>query len=169
MLLLYSLRPDVIDMLRPLSEWVWHYLLVDDTTYLPNTNELSMYERRHLLDVKHVLLNVYALWCVSVACGVLSLLAIAFVDGWRRIKDVMHTTALLGLVLTLLAGVLAAFDFYGHFHQLHGLFFKANTWVFAETSTIIQLFPLAYFQTFAAYWGALNIAVFSLLLLLARR
>lgn len=169
MVLIYTLRPDVAAQLQQLSQWVWAYLLIDPLLYLPNTSELSIEERRHLLDVKRVLYPVHWAWWLSGGIALLACLTIGFWRGAQAIRSIMRTSAWLILGITLLAGVAAFVDFSGSFNGLHGLFFKANTWIFPASSTIIQLFPFAYFQTFAIYWGSLNLLVAGILLLLTRR
>lgn len=169
MVLVYTFRPDVAAPLQRLSQWVWAYLLVDPALYLPNTSELSIEERRHLLDVKRVLNPVHWVWWLSSAMGLLACIIIGFGRGWQAVKPIIRSSAWWVLGITVLAGLLALMDFSGSFHQLHSLFFKADTWIFPKNSTIIQLFPFVYFQTFAVYWGGLNVVLAGILLFLTRR
>lgn len=167
--LIYTLRPDVTTSLQLLSQWVWNYLLIDPLLYLPNTNELSIEERRHLLDVKRVLRHVHWVWWLSCGIALLTGGGIGYWQGWQAIRSFMRISAWLIVSITVLSGLVAFVDFSGSFNELHGLFFKANTWVFPTNSTIIRLFPFAYFQTFAIYWGSVNVLIASLLLFLLRR
>jgi integral membrane protein (TIGR01906 family) len=116
-------------------------LTFPDGTSLFNTRELS-----HMQDVKVVVqaaLKVgYADWLL-----LLLLLAWALFGGWWReyllgVKRGGWLSAGLAIVL----GVLASLNFWQFFADFHGLFFQPNSWMFADSDTLIRLFPLPFWE-----------------------
>ena len=57
-----------------------------------------------------------------------------------------------GVVLALLVGVT---DFNAFFAWFHSLFFADGTWTFPYEALLIRVFPLPFWITAAATWGAL--------------
>jgi len=102
-------------------------------------------EIKHLVDVKFVLRTAF--W-VHRVCALLCFLAMAF--SWRGTQE--RSGALLGvyrgclalLVLLITIGVLAYTNFDLFFTAFHRLFFEGDSWLFAFSDTLIQLFPVQF-------------------------
>jgi integral membrane protein (TIGR01906 family) len=112
-----------------------------DCTQLFNDRELG-----HMLDVK----NVYqtAIHILEASAVILALLALW---AWRGkwLADYMRglqrggllTIILLGLIIVF---ILVAFNYF--FVIFHEIFFKAGTWTFLYSDTLIRLFPERFWQ-----------------------
>ncbi|OQB28787.1 MAG: hypothetical protein BWY10_00254 [Chloroflexi bacterium ADurb.Bin180] len=101
-------------------------------------------EIRHLVDVKIVMNGAFAVHAVAL---VLSLAAFCWL--WRRSASrrgwlaVAQGCAIL-LAALLAIGAVAYLGFDTFFVFFHRLFFSGDTWLFAYTDTLIQLFPLPF-------------------------
>lgn len=124
----------------------------------------------HLLDVRRVL--VPARWA-TLAAGLL-------LAAWMGIRRrTSRGRCLIGTALSTAAGLLVGAavlgivvglaDFDALFSWFHGLFFKPGTWVFPDSALLIRVFPLAFWVTAAAIWGALVLAASGLLFTTGRR
>lgn len=165
-LLLYGLQPDIPADLQETGRWLWHYLLHDPTPSLPNTDLLDMPARRHMLDVKRILLDMRHAWWVITAVFLL-LLAMA-ARKRMLLAQALRWSAYAGLGTLAAGALLAVLNFRWAFVMLHYLLFTEQNWVFAADSALIRLFPLTYFQQFFLYWLFLSVMGFLLLLLAAR-
>jgi integral membrane protein (TIGR01906 family) len=136
-----------------LAEASLYYLRSDEgVEYLRNlrSNKLPVYnarEIRHMVDVKMVMRG--ARWVHGI-CSMLCILALAF--SWRSAR--LRTQALravyqacLALVVGLVAiGTLAYTSFDLFFTAFHRVFFAGDSWLFAFTDTLIQLFPVQFWM-----------------------
>lgn len=101
-------------------------------------------EVQHLVDVRGV---VDGFFLAHQAAFVTALTSGVFLWRWGRKRSLFRAVrggagALLGLVALILASAFINFDaFFTHFHQI---FFREGSWIFAEESTLIQLYPLPF-------------------------
>ncbi len=125
----------------------------DDATALFNGRELS-----HMQDVKRVTGGVLRTWYAGLV--VLALLA---ASAWRAHWLDIYVGALvrgawLTIGIAILLGTIVAVGitmspdlFWTFFTWFHGLFFQGNSWLFADSDTLIRLFPIRFWQdTFLA-------------------
>jgi integral membrane protein (TIGR01906 family) len=122
-----------------------------DCTQLFNARELE-----HMLDVK----NVYQGAIHTAEACALILLLVAF-WAWRSkwlsqyLLGLQHggllTLILLGLILVF---ILVAFNYF--FVIFHEIFFKAGTWTFLYSDTLIRLFPERFWQDTFLFGGLLS-------------
>ncbi len=111
-------------------------LRFDDGTAAYNARELS-----HMADVKHVYDRI-TLWALLA-------LALAGCAGWALFRrreasafwGALSDGGLCVLAALLTLGVLMTLARDAFFVGLHGLFFAADTWLFAYDDTLIRLFP----------------------------
>ena len=147
------------------ATYAWNYLVnssdisylgnlkFDDGSPLYNERELS-----HMQDVKSVIQGTLWAWYVSLA-----LLGVIGLWAWRtaQLRDYLQALSRGGLVtigLAVLVGSIVLIGtlmdpdvFWSFFAWFHSLFFKANTWLFAYSDTLIRLFPIRFWQdTFLA-------------------
>ena len=109
-------------------------------------------------DVKRVIGGTFRAWYVSLA-----VLALTGLWAWRTQQTqafqrglsrggwlTIGLAALIGSIV--LIGILMDPNvFWNFFAWFHGLFFKADTWLFAYSDTLIRLFPIRFWQdTFLA-------------------
>ena len=120
-----------------------------DCTHLYNERELE-----HMLDVKNVVKASMRVLEVSAVLLVLFLLW-AWFGKWRKdyIKGLQRggifTLVFIGLIIV---SVLVAFNYI--FIIFHEIFFKAGTWTFLYSDTLIRLFPERFWQdTFLVVGG----------------
>jgi integral membrane protein (TIGR01906 family) len=116
-------------------------------------------EIRHLVDAKRVLRGAYALHAAGAVSGLLALVWL-----WRRREDRPRALRAVfwgcaALVGTLLAiGLLAYANFRVFFTLFHRLLFEGDSWLFAFSDTLIQLFPVMFWMDATWLLAALAIA-----------
>ena len=125
-----------------------------DCTQLFNARELQ-----HMLDVK----NVYrAALHIAEACAILLIIFAVWAWRGRWLRNYfkglqrggMLTLILLGLVILV---VLVAFNYF--FVIFHEIFFKAGTWTFLYSDTLIRLFPERFWQDTFLFGGILSVVL----------
>ncbi len=147
-----------------LAEATLHYLRSgEDLEYLRDLRSQGqqVYNQReiqHLVDVKAVMNAAFAVQAVAVLLCLAALLWL-----WRR-KDTRSSAwqwfyrgCLLLFVSLLTVGVVAYFSFDVFFVFFHRVFFSGDTWLFAYTDTLIQLFPVQFWMD--ATWTLALLAV----------
>lgn len=97
-------------------------------------------EVQHMLDVQRVTRGAFLFWGIALALVVASL----FVLRGRRAARALLYGSLLTIVLLAVLGVFAAINFDEFFTLFHGVFFEGDTWIFNDTDTLIQLFPIPF-------------------------
>jgi integral membrane protein (TIGR01906 family) len=134
-----------------LAEATLHYMRSgEDVGYLTELQSrgqavYNAREVRHLVDAKLVMRG--ALWVHGV-CALLCLLAAVY--SWRRAEDWPGALrgvwlGCLALVALLIAiGILAYTNFGLFFTVFHRLLFQGDSWLFAFSDTLIQLFPVQF-------------------------
>jgi integral membrane protein (TIGR01906 family) len=134
-----------------LSAAILHYLRgqlsVDQLAALSTTGgerALQPREVQHLVDVKRVMDAFFTAHIVALGAALLALAVL-----WRPPhRPYLPSTLQHGVWLT--AGVMgaiilaAALDFEAFFTLFHRLFFAEGSWLFYETDTLIQLYPLPF-------------------------
>ena len=137
---------------QALSEATVHYLRSGEgVDYLRNLQSQGqgVYNEReiqHLVDVKVV---INAAFAVQTVCAVLVLgvLVLAWRKHWWRAALRMVYQSCLALLLALVAlGVLAYTSFDVFFTAFHRVFFSGDSWLFAYTDTLIQLYPVPFWM-----------------------
>lgn len=131
-------------------------------------------EIRHLVDAKRVLRGAYALHALSAALGLL-----AIVLAWRRREErpkalravFWGCAAFVGTLMAI--GLLAYTNFRLFFTLFHRLLFEGDSWLFAFSDTLIQLFPVTFWMDATWLLAALAtvecVLVGALALVLSRR
>ncbi|MHB1295689.1 MAG: lipoprotein intramolecular transacylase Lit [Anaerolineae bacterium] len=132
-----------------LSDTILHYLrgragLEEMAAMQTNAGETALRadEVQHLVDVRIVMDAFFVVHGLALAVALAALVGLLLAGGSNRLPGVLHQGVWLagGLIVFV---VLASFiDFDVFFTRFHQLFFSAGTWVFYETDTLIQLYPL---------------------------
>lgn len=115
-------------------------------------------ELRHMSDVRTVVKGAFWAWGIALLAG-----AAAIVVLWRRrrreaVRRALARGAELTLAATLLLGLGMAVSFDAVFEGFHGALFADGTWRFPDDSTLITLYPDA-FWTLAGAAAAVLIVV----------
>jgi len=135
-----------------------------DCTHLYNDRELE-----HMLDVKNVVRG--AMVVLEVCLAILLLLAVwAWRGQWQdRYLLGLQRGGILVLVFLglIILFVLVAFNYI--FVIFHEIFFKAGTWTFLYSDTLIRLFPERFWQDTFLMVGGLSIAIGLLFYFVIRR
>lgn len=97
-------------------------------------------EVQHMVDVQRVTRGAFLAWGVAVALVIASLVVLR---GRRAARALLYGS-LLTIVLLAVLGIFAAISFDQFFTLFHGVFFEGDTWIFNDTDTLIQLFPIPF-------------------------
>jgi integral membrane protein (TIGR01906 family) len=104
-------------------------------------------EVQHLVDVKGVMRGAF--WLHGI-CAVLAIAAVALLwrqpQGRSSVWRAVYQGCALLLTLLAIVGVLALTNFDLFFVLFHRLFFHGDTWLFAYSDTLIQLFPVQFWM-----------------------
>jgi integral membrane protein (TIGR01906 family) len=125
-----------------------------DCTHLYNDRELQ-----HMLDVKNVVTGAMRVLVVSLLV-LIGLGLWAWIGKWFAIylkglqRGGIVTLIIIGLIILF---VLVAFDYL--FVLFHEIFFKAGTWTFLYSDTLIRLFPERFWQDTFLVVGGLSAAL----------
>ncbi|CAA6816054.1 MAG: Unknown protein [uncultured Sulfurovum sp.] len=154
-LLLYSFHsPFGVAIKNPIiHEQTWTYLLHQQYISLIEIDNYTIYEKRHLLDVKKLLEQTYNLWLFFIILS--SIILIKF------FHQIIQNLIFIGIIFNLLLIVLSL-NFIKIFDLLHSLLFTNNSWVFSSDSLLIESFPLLYFQHFFALFLIITFLIFFL-------
>jgi len=134
--------------LESLKKTIIHYLLIQHSIDFLQINELNIYERRHLFDVKLLFRSLSHLFLYITSYNVVFFIIAKQYE--KRITIKWRWVSYLGLLpLIIISSLILAFGFSPIFNDLHSFFFPPNSWIFPKDSTLIQLFPLNYFLQFA--------------------
>jgi integral membrane protein (TIGR01906 family) len=124
---------------------------MSDCTHLYNDRELE-----HMLDVKNVVRG--AMWVAEIGFLLLVILAVwAWRGNWQEAylkgleRGGILVIILIGVIILL---VVAAFNFI--FVIFHEIFFKAGTWTFLYSDTLIRLFPERFWRDTFIWVGGLS-------------
>jgi integral membrane protein (TIGR01906 family) len=118
-----------------------------DLTLPDGTPQYNARELRHMVDVKVVTRGALAVWIITWAI----ILASVVLLGWRpetrpalRAGLVGGSALAVGILLALVAYILINFNTF--FVQFHNVFFESGTWMFEWSDTLIRLFPLRFWS-----------------------
>jgi integral membrane protein (TIGR01906 family) len=146
-----------------LAEATVHYLRSGEgpeylRTLRPTWQVYNEREVKHLVDVKVVMNAAFAVQAVALVLAVA-----AFFWLWRRRTSrssawlaVARGCAVL-LAALLAVGVVVYFSFDVFFVFFHRVFFSGDSWLFAYTDTLIQLFPVQFWID--ATWALALLAI----------
>ena len=116
-------------------------------------------EVKHLLDVKVVMRAAF--WVQGI-CALLGVAAILFLwrrpEGRRAVLRAVYQGSLALLILLLAIGLLAYTSFDVFFVLFHRLFFQGDSWLFAYSDTLIQLFPVQFWMDATVVLAGLAVA-----------
>jgi len=124
---------------------------MSDCTHLYNDRELE-----HMLDVKNVVRG--AIKVLEAGFFILLALAVwAWLGGWKNdyLKG-LERGGVMTLVLLLVIIVLAIVAFNYIFIIFHEIFFRAGTWTFLYSDTLIRLFPERFWRDTFLMVGGLS-------------
>lgn len=104
-------------------------------------------EIKHMTDVRLVIEKERVFYAIDAALLLISLIAL----GWKKETRAMAAQGLFrGAVLTLLLfagiGLFAATGFNTFFTLFHRVFFEGETWLFLYTDSLIQFYPLPFWE-----------------------
>ena len=121
-------------------------------------------EVQHLVDVRRVLRTFLLIQRVTLGLLLVAAVCYVFASGLRlTILRATHAGCV-GVVVAIVAVVLlAAINFNWFFDRFHRIFFESGTWVFYETDTLIQLYPLRYWTDATWKLGVLALSGATLL------
>lgn len=158
-----------------LSDTILHYLrgratLDEMATMQTDSGETALLpdETQHLVDVRIVMDAFFVIHRIALALALVALAGLLLLDGADRLPGILRQGVWLagGLIVFVVLASLIDFDtFFTRFHQL---FFQAGTWVFYETDTLIQLYPLRLWIDAVWKIGVVVIAELALVLGIAR-
>lgn len=114
-------------------------------------------ELSHMRDVRT--LFVAALRMQLVAVAVIAVLGLAL--AWTSLRTVVPRGLLAGALATLAVAVLAVpvilLGFDGFFTRFHEVFFEGDSWRFANTDTLIRLYPERFWEDVAQLVAAIAV------------
>ncbi|RLC83129.1 MAG: TIGR01906 family membrane protein [Chloroflexi bacterium] len=151
------------------SEATLHYLLSDeDIGYLRSLADEKgpIYNERelaHMEDVKGVMRGALL---VQRGALIVALLCLSVLGVWREIRAMAKailagSAGLIGFVSVV--GLTAALNFNLFFTLFHRLFFEGNSWLFAYTDSLIQLYPLPFWVDATRQWLSFSLGISVLL------
>ncbi len=117
-------------------------------TDLKNLGVYNDREIQHLVDVRNVWIEVTTFHMIA---GVL-ILAAFIVLSWSRLTRLWAARALLyggllTLVLLIGIGIFSTVAFDQFFTDFHRVFFTGDSWLFNYTDSLIQFYPLPFWET----------------------
>jgi len=165
-----SSRFDPQERLR-FSEATLYYLLADeDIAYLQSLADehgpiYNRRELRHMEDVKGVMKAALLVLRGALVVGVVCL---ALLAAWGRYREatkavVAGAVGLIGFVA--LIGLTAMVNFNLFFTLFHRAFFEGDSWIFAYTDSLIQLYPLPFWVDATRQWLSISLGASVLLIL----
>ena len=130
---------------------VWNYLLKQRYITFIDLDIFTIHEKRHLLDVKRVLENSYNIWLWLFTTTIFLLFILKEKRG-----EVLNRSRVVTIIIAV-SLILISLNFLDSFNSFHTLFFKNQSWIFDPNSTLIEIFPIEYFQQFFIIFIGLNI------------
>ncbi len=130
---------------------------------LENLGVYNAREIKHLVDVQNVAGGAFLVHAVS---GLLILLGLVVLFRHSATRPWAARSLVTGAILTLVViaaiGVFSLVAFDQFFVTFHHIFFEGDSWLFAYTDSLIQFYPVEFWEA-ASYGIALFVAVFSVL------
>jgi len=119
--------------------------------------EIALNEREvsHLVDVRAVMDALFRVQGIAALAALVPLAYLMARRRWRSIGRALRggvaVTAV--LIAAIIAAALVDFDVF--FTAFHNVFFRSGTWTFEWTDTLIQLYPLPFWQDAVWKYGLL--------------
>lgn len=123
---------------------VLSYLLLTDNSGFIKIESFTLFEKRHLLDVKKLLNNLQQVFML----GATSSLAI-LIFFHARLKSLFYRMSFIFVIFGSILFLFIVIDFFYFFEAFHPYLFTEGSWLFKKESQIIILFPIIYFQQFS--------------------
>ena len=115
-------------------------------------------EVEHLVDVQRVLTAVLLVQRAALALVLVALAAALLVPGLRLTMLKAIYAGCMAIVIAIAGVVLfAAINFNRFFDRFHRVFFESGTWVFYETDSLIQIYPLRFWMDATWKLGVLTL------------
>lgn len=118
-----------------------------------DTNILTQNEKSHMLDVKNLLMisRIYLLTTIT--------LFLILVNKKIITTKILNKSSITSLITLTLLGALITTNFSSGFKAFHEIFFPMGNYTFAQSSTLIQLFPQEFFFQTAIISMAISIII----------
>ncbi|NLG51483.1 MAG: TIGR01906 family membrane protein [Chloroflexi bacterium] len=157
-----------------ISDTILHYLrnkatLADMSEETTDSGEIALLpsEVQHLVDVKVVMDGIFAAHAVAVGLGLVAALLLWFSPRRHWLPTALRQGVwLMGGIIAFIL-VFSFIDFDVFFTRFHQIFFQPGTWVFYETDTLIQLYPLPFWMDAVWKIGVTTLVLSGLVYLLA--
>lgn len=112
---------------------------------LLDTEFFNLEEKKHLLDVKGVLQNVFSLFNFLVIISVLLLAILVCFRDYKKTALILVLGGALTLVISSILIVSFGFNFDASFALFHKLLFKEGTWLFPSSGNLVNMYPGGFF------------------------
>jgi len=103
-------------------------------------------ETQHLVDVKGVMDGFFVVHGIALGLALICLVLLGFSAQRSLIPALLRRGAWITVVVIALVVMASFINFDVFFTRFHEIFFKANSWLFYEDDTLIQLYPLPLWQ-----------------------
>jgi integral membrane protein (TIGR01906 family) len=117
-----------------------------DAKFFDGTPAFTVREISHMYDVKRVYDGLTAAAWVALAIVLLAGWLLARYDVAERFWMSISDGGLLTLLLLFILGIVMVSGWGVFFTAMHDVFFKEGTWIFANSDTLIRLFPMKFWQ-----------------------
>ncbi len=146
-----------LEAIRPRSPGV---ALLDEARLPDGSPAFNRREVTHMQDVRDA---VGVAFLVQIGCA-LVLLALSVALAWRRstrpkLLRAWRIGAAATLVIAAVLGLFMLVAWNSFFVDFHGLFFSGDTWRFAETDTLLRLYPDEFWMGVAAWMAGITVAL----------
>jgi integral membrane protein (TIGR01906 family) len=123
---------------------------------------LSPNEFSHMSDVKHLFDVTFITYLVSLGLIIGTVVIFAWYKIWHRFDELL-TRSLRATGWTLLAtcfvlGTASMLNFDRFWLLFHAVLFPQGNWMFSMDSTLIQLYPAEFFESFVLRWTLLVVS-----------
>jgi uncharacterized membrane protein len=135
------------DIIEPKAHTItWRYLLEQKYMAFIDLDSFTLYEKRHLLDVKRLFDKLFSIWILLSSVVLSTIIFFYFIDR-RGFSLIFRYNFFIGLSLILFFAFIMS-NFLDNFSFFHQLIFSENSWIFPDNSLLIEWFPIIYFQEF---------------------
>lgn len=125
-------------------------------------------EVQHMADVRELMTALLVTWAIAAACLAATLLALHRLAAPGTLARALRLGALVTIGAMAVLGLFMAVAFETFFDGFHGIFFAGDSWRFADTDTLRQLYPDAFWGIAGATVAVLVLAQAVALALVAR-
>lgn len=145
-----------LDAIRPGSEGI---VLLERARLPDGARAFNERELRHMSDVRRLLgLALRAQFAALVLLGIVGVVLARSPQRRTLVPRGLLTGSVATLVIAALAvpAILLGFD--GFFASFHGAFFSGDSWRFADSDTLLRLYPELFWQHTAQFAAAIAVA-----------